>query len=293
MSWRNIYPFESQFFKLPSGAQMHYIDEGPRDAQKTLLFVHGNPTWSFYYRNLVEAFSSQYRCVAMDHIGCGLSDKPTDYNYVLKQRIDDLEALVDSLELSNVILVVHDWGGAIGMGLAGRQPELMKGFVVFNTAAFRSSFIPFSINICKIPVFGEVAVRGFNGFVRVAQIRAIHDKSKLDGDVKDGYLTPYDSYDNRIAVHQFVKDIPMGPAHRSYNTLLEVENGLEQFQGHPMLIVWGDQDFCFNEGFRKEWMRRFPDAEVHALDDASHYVVEDALDRILQWMPPFVDGVRT
>lgn len=286
-SWKDEYPYSSNWHQC-GDHRMHYLDEGPKDAP-TIVMVHGNPTWSFYYRHLIEAFKATHRCIVPDHIGCGLSDKPQNYSYTLKQRIDDLESLLLSLDLKTPFtLVIHDWGGAIGMGYGARHPEHIRDIVVFNTAAFRSKRIPFSINICKIPLFGDIMVRGFNGFVQVAQIRAIHDKRRLKGAPKSGYLAPYDSWQNRIAVHQFVKDIPMDPKHPSYQTLVDVEDGLTNFTDRPMLIVWGEQDFCFNASFREEWSRRFPHAQVHKLDDASHYVVEDAHERIIPWMQTFL-----
>lgn len=286
--WRTQYPFTSHWHKVLGSHRMHYIDEGPKDAP-VMLMVHGNPTWSFYYRRLIEHFSSSFRCIVPDHIGCGLSDKPTHHNYpyTLARRIEDLESLISTLDATQITLVVHDWGGAIGMGFAGRHPELLKRFVIFNTAAFRSERIPYSIDICRIPIFGQIAVQGFNGFARVAQWRAMHDRTKLSGSTGQGYLAPYNSWKNRVAIQQFVKDIPMDSRHPSYKTLLEVEEGLPQFVHHPMLIVWGERDFCFDRSFREEWQRRFPNAQVHALMDASHYVLEEAHERIIPWMQEF------
>ena len=268
---------------------MHYLDEGDAHA-RPILCVHGNPTWSFYYRRVVEAFKATRRVIAPDHIGCGLSTKPSReaYPYDLARRIDDLEELVLALDLREITLVVHDWGGAIGMGVAARHPDRFEEFVVLNTAAFRSERIPFSIDICRIPGFGPLAVQGLNGFARVAQWRAIHDKKRLSNGVGAGYLAPYDSWENRIAIQRFVEDIPMEPDHPSWESLAHVEKGLEQFIDHPMLIVWGERDFCFDPSFRREWERRFPNAQVHALDDASHYVLEDAHERILPWMREFM-----
>lgn len=267
---------------------MHFLDEGPRDAP-VLLMMHGNPTWSFYYRNLVRAFEDRFRCVVPDHVGCGLSDKPQNYDYTLQRRIDDVERLVEHLEIDRFTIVIHDWGGAIGMGLCARRPDALERLVIFNTAAFRDSKIPFSINICKIPGFGELAVKGLNGFVLTAQIRAIYDRSNLAGSIREAYLAPYDSWDNRVAIHAFVKDIPMSPSHPSWETLGEVEDALGQFADRPALIVWGDDDFCFDAHFRRRWEALFPDAEVHALHDASHFVLEDATDRIIEWMSNFLN----
>ena len=156
------YPYKSHFAEI-DGHQYHYIDEGDREGD-VLLFVHGNPSWSFAWRNIVNQFSPTHRCIAVDHIGCGMSDKPQDYPYRLENHISNLTALVEKLNLQNTTLLAHDWGGAIGMGAAGRMPQRFKRFVLFNTAAFRSQRIPFRIAVCRIPVFGSIAIRGFNGF---------------------------------------------------------------------------------------------------------------------------------
>ena len=285
-SWADEYPFESHFLQL-DGARLHYVDEGPRDAP-VLLMVHGNPTWSFYYRNLIKAFSDRFRCIVPDHIGCGLSDKPQDYEYTLQRRIDDVDALLTHLGVERFSVAVHDWGGAIGMGVCSRHPDAVDKIVIFNTAAFRDVNIPFSINICRIPGFGELAIKGFNGFVLTAQIRAIYDRAKLSGPIREAYLAPYDSWENRVAIHAFVKDIPMKANHPSWATLGEVEDALAQFSDRPALIIWGDDDFCFTPHFRERWQKVFPDAEVHALADASHFVIEDATDQVVGWMSDFL-----
>jgi haloalkane dehalogenase len=135
-------------------------------------------------------------------------------------------------------------------------------------------------------VFGSLAVRGLNGFARVATWRA--SAKTLAPEVRDGLLMPYNSWANRIATLRFVEDIPLKPAHPSYATLTEAEEGLAQFLDRPMLICWGDDDFCFTPEFRKEWQERFPDAEVHAWADVGHYVTEDAGDRMVEKMTDFL-----
>ena len=248
--------------------------------------VHGNPTWSFYYRNLVKGLKDQNRTIAVDHIGCGMSDKPQDYPYRLENHISNLVSLVEKLDLTNVTLLAHDWGGAIGMGTAGRLPDRFKQFVLFNTAAFRSQAIPFRIAICRIPLFGQIAVQGFNGFAGAAVHMAVANKMKPA--VKAGYLAPYNNWANRIATHRFVLDIPLKESHPSYQTLVGVEEGLAQFVDHPMLFIWGQQDWCFTTEFLKEFQQRFPNADSEIYADASHYVFEDASDRIVERVTAFL-----
>lgn len=276
------YPFESHFAEI-DGQQYHYVDEGEGDV---LLFVHGNPSWSFAWRQLIKQFSGTHRCIAVDHIGCGMSDKPQDYPYRLENHISNLVSLVEKLDLQNVTLLAHDWGGAIGMGTAGRLPDRFEQFVLFNTAAFRSKQIPFRIAVCRIPVFGKIAIQGCNGFAGAAVHMAVENKMKPA--VQAGYLAPYDSWANRIATHRFVQDIPLKPGHPSYQTLVGVEDGLAQFVDHPMLFIWGAKDWCFTTDFLKEFQQRFPNADSEVYDDASHYVFEDAHDRIVERLTAFL-----
>ena len=154
--FQDEYPFASHYFEI-DGLRYHYIDEGKGE---TLLCVHGNPTWSFAWRNIVKAMSATHRVIAIDHIGCGFSDKPQAYGYTLQQHIENLEQFIDHFKLKNITLLAHDWGGAIGMGVAGRHPELFSRFILFNTAAFRSQRIPLRIAVCRIPFAGAIAIRG-------------------------------------------------------------------------------------------------------------------------------------
>jgi haloalkane dehalogenase len=225
--------------------------------------------------------------VALDHLGCGLSDKPQDWDYRLAGHVEHALRLVESLDLRGLTLGVHDWGGAIGFGVAARAPQRMRRFVVCNTAAFRSDRMPLRIAACRIPVLGPLGVRGLNGFARAATFMAT--AKGLPADVKAGYLAPYDSWANRVAVQRFVEDIPMRPDHPSWGTLAGIEASLERFREHPLLLLWGDRDWCFTPHFRAEWQRRFPAAEVHPFADASHHVLEDAKDRVLPLVREFLD----
>ena len=268
-----LYPFTPQSFMTPMGARMSYVDEGPR-ANEAVLMLHGNPTWSFFYRDLIRDLSPSIRCIAPDHIGMGLSDKPESYDYTLARRIADIEALVLSLGLKRVHLVVHDWGGAIGFGFASRRPEWIGKIVILNTAAFVSDKIPWRISLCRLPIFGPLLVRGLNGFAGPATWMSLHTR-KLTQEDKRGYLAPYRKWSDRVAVNAFVQDIPLESDHPSRATLERVERGLSQFSANPKLIVWGGHDFCFNDHFLKRWKYIFPDADVFEMKDAGHYVLDD------------------
>jgi pimeloyl-ACP methyl ester carboxylesterase len=283
-----LYPFANHYLNL-SGLRYHYLDEGRGDP---VVMLHGNPTWSFYYRNLVLGLRDDYRTIVPDHIGCGLSDKPDDsrYEYSLRQRVTDLEVLLDHLELrAKLTLILHDWGGMIGMAFAHRHPGRIKRLIILNTAAFplpAMKRLPWSLWWCRLPLMGPLLVRGLNAFCRGALRYCVC--KPLPAAVRKGYLAPYDSWRNRIAVLRFVQDIPLTPDDRSFALVQEVAAGLSRFVSLPMLICWGERDFVFDRHFLEEWRRRFPRAEVHLFPGAGHYVLEDAAPEVLPLIRAFL-----
>ncbi len=283
---KELYPWKHNFLGL-NGLNLNYVDEGQGPV---MLMVHGNPTWSFFYRHLISAFSGHFRCVVPDHMGCGFSDKPQDYDYTLENHIQNLTRLVQFLDLKDITLVVHDWGGAIGMGLATRFPHLIKRIVILNTAAFTSTDIPKRIALCKAGSLGEFLVRGLNGFAWPATFMTT--KKRLPSLVKQAYLAPYDSWKSRIAVSRFVQDIPMSEAHPTWKTLKTIEDNLTKLKV-PKLIVWGGLDFCFNQSFFEKWISIYPDAEAHWIADAGHYVLEDAPKKAIESIVEFIGKTRS
>ena len=269
--FREHYPFEPHWFQ-GSGGWLHHLDEGPRDAAP-MLCLHGNPSWSFAWRGLVARFGDRMRIVAPDHLGCGLSEKPQDWSYRLEDHIRHVEELVEHLDLRDITLVVHDWGGAIGMGFATRHPARVARLVITNTAAFPGGAMPTRIAMCRIPVAGELVVRGLNGFARAATHMAV--ERPLPAPVRRAYVAPYRGWRSAIATHRFVVDIPTAQSHPSYSTLAGIDAGLERLAEHPAMLLWGEQDWCFTPAFRMEWLKRFPRARVEILPRAGHYLFED------------------
>ena len=275
------YPFVGHFLEVRAengpAAGLHYLDEGPADAPP-LLFVHGNPTWSFAWRNLIKAFRDRFRCIAVDHIGCGRSDKPAGFPYRLAAHRNNLQALIEHLDLRDATLIAHDWGGAIGCAAAGHLHERFSAIVLMNTAAFRSDQMPWRIAACRLPVIGPLGVRGLNGFARAAITQAV--EQPLRPAVARGYLAPYGSWDDRVAIQAFVDDIPMKASHPSWDALAECERTLPNLASKRIFLPWGERDWCFTTAFRDEFVRRFPGAIVEGYADAGHYVFEDAADRL-------------
>ncbi len=270
---RELYPFEPRRFDTGRGV-MSYLDEGAGD--EAVVMVHGNPTWSFYYRNLVLALRGKVRCIVPDHLGCGLSDKPQDFNYTLAEHIKNLTALLDSLKLRKIHLIVHDWGGPIGFGTLLPQHEKLGKVVILNTAAFADTVVPWRIRLCRAPLVGELLVRGFNGFAWPAAWMAV--TTPLRPEVKDGYLFPYDSWANRIATHRFVVDIPSGRGAPNDAVLAKIESLLPLLRAKSVRILWGGRDFCFNQHYFDRWTELLPEAKADYVAEAGHYVLEDEKD---------------
>lgn len=285
-----LYPFAPHFVEI-GGHRLHYVDEGTGEP---IVALHGNPTWSFYYRNMIAGLADRYRVVAPDHIGCGLSDKPTDaaYPYRLARRVDDVEALLDRLFPNQRInLLLHDWGGMIGVGYAARHPERVRRLILLNTAAFRlpsHKRFPWQLWAARTPGLGAFLVRGMNAFVEGLFKQGV--VRPLAKEVRNEYRRPYDSWRNRIALHRFVQDIPLDPSHPSWETIVAIEEGLPRLKSIPTLICWGEQDFVFDAAFLDEWRRRLPDAAVRTFPDAGHLVLEDAGPEILAATRHFLEN---
>lgn len=285
--FKDLYPFKSNFFKHQSGLKQHYIDEGKGEP---FVMVHGNPSWSFLYRDMVKTFRDDYRTIVPDHIGCGLSDKPEldSFGYTLAEHVNNLETLIESLNLKEPVnLAVHDWGGAIGMGYATRHPDKIKRLVILNTGAFRlpkDCPFPWPIWLFRHTSFGAWLNRTFNAFSFIASFTcSIKGMSRK---VRHGFRAPYDNPKNRVATTRFVQDIPLVQSDPSYSELVKIEQGLAKLANKPAIICFGRKDFVFNRYFFDTWKQTFPNAQAHSFH-AGHYVLEDAGNEIFRLIRQF------
>ncbi len=288
-AFRRLYPFRSRFMRV-RGFTCHYLDEG---AGEPIVMLHGNPTWSFYYRSLVKGLSGRYRVVVPDHIGCGLSDKPGErrYDYRLTSRVADLEALLGRVGLKGPLtLVLHDWGGMIGMAYAVAHPERIRRLVLLNTAAFLppdGKRLPLRLRLIRdMRRPTAPLVLRLNLFARAALWMA--SRRGLAADVRAGLIAPYNSPANRIATLKFVQDIPLAPRDPSYALVASVSARLPLLAAVPMLLLWGRHDFVFDGDYLAEWRRRFPAARVEVFERAGHYLLEDEPERVLERIRAFL-----
>ncbi len=275
---QKYYPFQSCYLKLKSGHYYHYIDQGPRQ-DEALLLVHGNPSWSFLYRHVIQKFQSQMRVIAMDHLGHGLSENDPDYQPSLAEHQQNLVQLIDHLQLKKVILVVHDWGGPIGLGACLQRKGLLKGLVVSNTAVFLSPNIPWRIWLCRLRFLNHLLVGRLNLFARAATVMAT--TKPLGRDLKYWYLYPYQRKDCREGVKKFILDIPLKSEDENYSLLDKLSKQVQSLKV-PVLLLWGGKDFCFDQTFYQRFCEYFPSCEKHLFAHAGHFVWEDEKQQCLE-----------
>ena len=287
------YPFSPKRFDVRPGIAMSYLDEGPRDGE-VVVMLHGNPSWSYYWRTLVAGLSDRYRCIVPDHVGMGLSDKPDDakYDYTLQSRVDDVAALLEHLDIrGDVSLAVHDWGGMIGFGWALRDPSRVKRLVITNTAAFplpKEKALPWQLKLGRDSKLGALLIRGVNAFSGAASYVGV--KHAMPADVRRAYVAPYDTWDNRISTLRFVQDIPLEPGDKAWALVEESGRRLQAaYANTPALLLWGLRDFVFDAHFLRGFQQRLLHAETVAFEDAGHYVLEDKAAVLVPKVRAFLD----
>jgi len=280
------YPFKSHFLNI-DGVRYHYIDEGDAHLQPILL-LHGNPTWGFFYRNLINDLRSKYRVIVPDHVGMGLSDKPHSYPYRLENHIHNVKMLVETLNIPSLHLVVHDWGGLVGMGYAVDNNEKIQRMVILNTAAFYLPKLPFYLKVLRNTIVGNILVLWLNLFLLGTLKWGVINPASISEETKAGYLHPYQTIKERIGILKFLQDIPFESNHPSRSVLVNIDNNLHKLKDHPTLVLWGNKDPVFKEkDFLSEWKNRFPSAQVHSYN-AGHLVLEEVYPQVLEKILSFL-----
>ena len=267
---------------------MHYVDEGNGEP---VVLVHGDPTWGYLYREFIRPLSEGYRCIVPDHMGMGKSGIPrSPYPYRLQHHINNFETLLLSLGLTDITLVLHDWGGPVGLGFAIRHPKLIKRLVLMNTWAFArwpGGPFPKLIEIIRSER-GENFVLKRNGYVRNAIVGTTHNKHKISHTVLDAYLAPYPTPESRLALLCWSRDIPTNENDPSYSEMEQIEKHLAQFDQLPILLIWGMQDPVLPPAVLELWQKIFPKASVSQINNASHFLQEDAPENVRNCVTDFL-----
>ena len=286
-----LYPFEPRFVTVGrgtrsapgSGYRMHYVDEG---RGPVVVCLHGNPTWGFLFRDLIASLSRDHRVIVPDHVGCGLSDQPGDVFFRAADRVGHLEELLDHLDVRRFSLVMHDWGGSLGTGLAVRRPADVERLIYFNTTLAETDLLPGMIRRAASPMVGRLLTQDTTWFIRLlTSLGAAH---RLSDEVKQGYHHPYRTRASRRAIWGFVRDIPFRDTHPTAALMSEVVDRLPALADKPVKIIWGMKDPCFHPEMLRHFAARFPSAEVVRIPDASHLVLEDAPARVIAEVRDFL-----
>lgn len=291
------WPFEPNWFDTPDG-KMHFIDEGPKDG-RPIIMVHGNPTWGYLYRRFIKAVVAQgNRAIVMDHLGFGRSDKPASESiYSISKHADRCEALLASLDIRNAIMVVQDWGGPIGLTFAARHPDRVAGLFVLNTFFTRPLTevpLPRIIRAFQAPLLGDLIVKGAHAFVRGFLFNAgLSDPSRLTATDKAAYLAPHPTWSLRTGVLAFPRQIPSGPTGPVSDFVAHEGAKLAKaFADKPVKIVWPMKDVAFAiETLEGMWLRDFPHADVTRVEDAGHYIQEDAHEIVIPLLLAFIQQI--
>ena len=286
-----LYPFRSRFVTVGRGTatggtqghRMHYVDEG---SGPVVVCLHGNPTWGFLFRNLIAALRDDFRVIVPDHIGCGLSDQPGDVCFRAGDRIGHLEDLLAELGVGRFSLVMHDWGGPLGTGLAVRRPADVERLVYFNTTLAEMALLPGMIRRAAAPVIGRLLTQDTMQFLKL--LTSFGVVQAIPEEVKRGYLRPYRSRAGRRAIWGFVQDIPFSPSHPTAPLMNDMVARLPALADTPVKIIWGMKDPCFHPGILRQVAARFPQADVVRVPDASHLVLEDAPGRSIAAIREFL-----
>ena len=277
-----MYPFESRFFDAPGGHRMHYIDEGQG---APIVFVHGNPSWSFEFRRLVEALRDEFRCIALDHVGFGLSsrsDRRDDHHPAA--HAERFAALMEHLDVRGATLFLTDWGGPIGLDFARRQPERVARMVIANTWCWPVSddrhFRMFSF-MMRSPV-GQFLIKRFNVFVTQVMPRAVGNKAALTPEVMRHYREAQPP-GQRAACAAF-------PGHiiRASDWLASIWADRAAFADKPALAAWGLRDIAFRREELERWQSALTDLETHEFEDCGHFLPEEAPDRLAPLLREFM-----
>lgn len=270
-----LYPFAGHYAQV-AGAHVHYVDEG---SGPPLLLLHGNPTWSFLYRDLIVGLRDRFRCIAVDLPGFGLSRAAADYRYTPAEHADVLEQLLIGLDLTGITMMVQDWGGPIGFAVATRHPERFAAFVIGNTWAWPKSD-PGTQAFSRLlggPV-GGFLIQRHNFFVERILPGGVR-LSKLSEAVMEAYRGPFPSPQSRRPMHVLPREVL---ASRPF--LADIERRLPVISDRPVLIVWPTKDVAFREAERRRWEQIFPDHRTVILNGAGHYIQEDAPQEIITAM---------
>jgi len=286
-TWAGSWPFAPHYY-VSNGTEMHYVDEGQGEP---IVLVHGHPTWRYLYRQFIPPLTRHHRCIVPDHMGMGKSSVPlAPYPYRLQHHIANFEALMLHLDIRDSTLVLHDWGGPVGLGFAIRHPARIKRLILMNTWAFApwpGGPFPRLLELIRSER-GEKFVLERHGYLEPALRGTTYHVEHLTTTVMEAYRAPFSTPASRLALLCWSRDIPTHVSDPSYAMMQQIEDGLAQFARTPVLLLWGMRDPVLGEPVLRLWQKVFPQAMTHTVEDASHFVPEDVPEGLVKWITAFL-----
>jgi len=282
------FPFAPRYRRV-NGIVLHFVDEGTGEP---VVMLHGDPTWGYLYRRFIPVLARRRRCIVPDHMGMGKSEVPAQPSpYRLRHHIANLEALLLALDVRDATFVLHDWGGPVGLGFGVRHPDRIKRLVLMNTwasALWPGGALPRLLEIIRSDK-GERFVLERNGYLEPALIGTTLHRDRLTPAVLEAYRAPFPTPASRLALLSWSRDIPTSSADPSFADMRQIEEGLSVFARTPILLVWGMQDPVLPAGVLRWWQARYPHAATCEIGEASHFLQEDAPERVVECIEEFLE----
>lgn len=281
-SWidTELYPFETKYLRLEEG-NMHYIDEGKGEP---ILFVHGTPTWSFLYRDFIKELSKEHRCIAIDHLGFGLSEKLDSAQYTPEWHSENLSQFINKMNLQNITLVVHDFGGPIGLSTGIRNSERIKRVVLFNSWLWETKISSEAQKIDKLvnSAIGKFLYLNMNFSPKVLFKKGFANSKNLSKEVHKHYIKPFPNVKSRKPLLMLAKSL-VG----SSDWYQEQWEQMDKLELKPWLIIWGNKDKFISKEYLEKWKVRLPKAEIRKLE-SGHFVQEEKSIESIEYIRHFM-----
>ncbi|MBD3194200.1 MAG: alpha/beta fold hydrolase [Candidatus Lokiarchaeota archaeon] len=280
-TFEGTYPFKPHYEEI-NGFNMHYVDEGEGDP---IVCVHGMPTWSFLYRKFIKTLSQNHRVIAPDQMGFGKSDVPQDKEYIMEEHVENLTKLLLRLELNNITLVIQDWGGPIGLGFAVDHPERISRLVIMNTSVgvMKAGRKPWYAPLVEKGIYKKF-IMNIGGVIK----GGIYNKEKISEIMINAYKAPFPVEEYYIGAFAWPKDIPVGEDHPSAEIMKHVRSNLNKLGEKEKILIWGMKDPIFPKKMIEWWKRIYSDIDVYKIEDASHFLQEDAPEEIISIIKRFL-----
>ncbi|TXT57245.1 MAG: hypothetical protein BAJALOKI1v1_1830005 [Promethearchaeota archaeon] len=280
-TFNDTFPF-TPYFERINGFNMHYVDEGEGEP---IVCIHGMPTWSYLYRKFITQLSKEYRVIAPDQMGFGKSDVPQDKQYIMEEHVDNLKTLLLRLNLSDITLIVQDWGGPIGFGFSVDYPERIKRLVIMNTSigVMKEGKNPWYQPLVEKGIYKQF-IMNIGGLLK----GGIHNKDKITDVMIKAYEAPFPSEEYYIGAFAWPKDIPIGDAHPSASIMTHVRKNLYKLDKKEKILIWGIKDPIFPKKLISWWKNIYPDIDIHKISNASHFLQEDVPDHIIALIKKFL-----